>query len=65
MGENATAQAPHLERRLGTLQATALNMANMVGVGPFLTIGLIVAELPGPQVMLGGPWVWWCAGPTP
>ncbi len=53
MGENATAPAPHLERRLGTFQATALNMANMVGVGPFLTIPLIVEKLPGRHVMLG------------
>src|SRR5262245_47127630 len=28
-------------------------MANMVGVGPFLTIPDIVKNLPGPQVMLG------------
>lgn len=49
--------APRLERRLGLLQATALNMANMVGVGPFLTIPDIVKHLPGAQVMLG-----WGAG---
>ena len=29
---------PHLERRLTVLSATALNMANMIGVGPFITI---------------------------
>src|SRR5688572_16060201 len=50
---SSTPSAHGLERRLGVLQATALNMANMVGVGPFLTIGLIVDKLPGPQVMLG------------
>src|ERR1043165_105251 len=44
--------APHLRRRLGLLQATALNMANMVGVGPFITIPWIVKILPGPPVIL-------------
>lgn len=43
---------PHLRRRIGLLQAIALNMANMVGVGPFITIPLIVAALPGPQVII-------------
>jgi len=36
------AQEPHLHRRLGLLQATALNMSNMVGVGPFITIPLLM-----------------------
>jgi len=37
------------------LEATALNMSNMVGVGPFITIPLIIASMGGPQCMLG--WV--------
>ena len=45
----------HLVRSLNLLQATALNMSNMVGVGPFLTIPLIIASMNGPQCMLG--WV--------
>src|SRR3954453_9466375 len=45
--------APHLERRFGLLQATALNMANMVGIGPFITIPLLMTALGGPQAMLG------------
>jgi amino acid transporter len=53
MGGEEIGSGPRLERRLGLLQSTALNMANMVGVGPFLTIPLIVKELPGPQVMVG------------
>ena len=32
-------------------------MANMVGIGVFLTVPLILAELPGPQALLG-----WAAG---
>ncbi len=44
-----------LVRELGLLQAIALNMSNMVGVGPFITIPLIIATMGGPQCMLG--WV--------
>src|SRR6266446_6069464 len=44
-----------LLRRFGQLQATALNMSNMIGVGPFITIPLLLTALGGPQAMLG--WV--------
>ena len=44
-----------LVRSFGLLQATALNMSNMVGVGPFITIPLIIASMGGPQCMIG--WV--------
>src|SRR5262245_52883177 len=44
---------PHLTRHFGTLQATALNMSNMIGIGPFLTIPLLMSALGGPQAMLG------------
>ena len=44
-----------LVRRIGLLQATALNMIDMIGVGPFITLPLIVAAMHGPQAMLG--WV--------
>src|SRR5947207_9669410 len=43
----------HLERRFGLLPATALNMTNMIGVGPFITIPLLMYALGGPQAMLG------------
>ena len=33
--------------------ATALNMIDMIGVGPFITLPLIVAAMGGPQAMLG------------
>ena len=36
-----------LERSLGQVQAIALNMSNMVGVGPFITIPLIIATMGG------------------
>src|SRR4030095_9305648 len=44
---------PRLVRHFGTLQATALNMSNMIGIGPFLTIPLLMSALGGPQAMLG------------
>jgi APA family basic amino acid/polyamine antiporter len=44
---------PQLTRGFGLLHATALNMSNMVGVGPFITIPLLMASMGGPQAMLG------------
>ena len=44
---------PHLLRRFGLLEATALNMTNMIGIGPFITIPLLLSTLGGPQAMLG------------
>src|SRR5512143_2726661 len=44
---------PVLVRRFGLLQATALNMSNMIGVGPFITIPLLMTALGGPQALLG------------
>lgn len=44
---------PTLERRFGLLQATALNMSNMIGIGPFITIPLLMTALGGPQALLG------------
>jgi amino acid transporter len=46
-------ESPHLERSFGLLESTALNMSNMVGVGPFITIPLILSAMGGPQCMLG------------
>jgi len=46
-----------LVRGVGLSEATALNMIDMIGVGPFITIPLIVAAAGGPQAMLG-----WIAG---
>ncbi|MCU1236043.1 MAG: amino acid permease-associated region [Candidatus Solibacter sp.] len=47
------AEKDALVRGFGLVQATALNMSNMVGVGPFITIPLIIASMGGPQCMLG------------
>ena len=48
-----SADSPHLARRFGLVSATALNMTNMIGVGPFITIPLLMSALGGPQAMLG------------
>ncbi|HWW75893.1 MAG TPA: amino acid permease, partial [Pyrinomonadaceae bacterium] len=47
------ASAPTLVRGVGLAGATALNMIDMIGVGPFITLPLIVAAMGGPQAMLG------------
>ena len=52
-GESDT--KPQLVRGIGLGSATALNMIDMIGVGPFITIPLIVTVMGGPQAMLG--WV--------
>jgi APA family basic amino acid/polyamine antiporter len=44
---------PRLIRGVGLASATTLNMIDMIGVGPFITIPLIVAAMGGPQAMLG------------
>ncbi|HWZ42894.1 MAG TPA: APC family permease [Candidatus Saccharimonadales bacterium] len=45
----------NLDRDIGLREATALNMIDMIGVGPFITIPLIVHAMGGPQAMIG--WV--------
>ena len=47
--------APHFRRSLGLLPATAINMTQMCGIGPFVTIPLMVATMGGPQAIFG--WV--------
>jgi amino acid transporter len=42
-------------RGIGLLGATAANMLEMIGVGPFITIPILLAKMNGPQAMLG--WV--------
>jgi basic amino acid/polyamine antiporter, APA family len=46
-----------LIRGMGLWGATALNMIDMIGVGPFITMPLVVAAMGGPQALLG-----WIAG---
>ena len=49
--------AGRFHRTLGVFPATAVNMTQMCGIGPFITIPLIVAAMGGPQAVLG-----WVAG---
>ncbi|CAN5269649.1 APC family permease [soil metagenome] len=46
---------PTLSRHFGLLQATALNVTMIVGAGVFITIPIMLGQLPGPYVILG--WV--------
>ena len=48
-------QRPGLQRGLSTTGALGANIIDMVGVGPFITLPLIIAAMGGPQAMLG--WV--------
>jgi amino acid transporter len=49
----STPQQPALERQIGPLQATAINMTQMCGIGPFVTIPAMVATFGGPEAMFG------------
>ena len=44
-----------LDRGLGLIEATALNMTFMVGIGPFIVIPFIIRAMGGPQCILA--WV--------
>ncbi|MGA9567827.1 MAG: APC family permease [Candidatus Korobacteraceae bacterium] len=57
MSRSEAPEQPELIRGVGLGGATALNMIDMIGVGPFITIPLIVVAAGGPQAMLG-----WIAG---
>ncbi|MFT8391569.1 MAG: amino acid permease [Sporolactobacillus sp.] len=46
-----------LTRSIGAIQATAINMSQMMGAGPFITIPIILTTMGGPQAMFG-----WIAG---
>lgn len=48
-------EAAGLQRQIGPVQATAINMTQMCGIGPFVTIPAMVATMQGPQAMFG--WV--------
>jgi amino acid transporter len=45
--------SPQLQRGLNTLHATSLNVSNMLGAGPFITIPLLLGAMAGPQGMIG------------
>ncbi len=46
-------QEVQLDRTLGLRGAVTLNLLDMIGVGPFITLPLLVGAMGGPQAMLG------------
>ena len=46
-----------LERRLSLSQATAINMIDMVGIGPFITLPMVIGMMNGPYFLYA-----WLAG---
>ena len=44
-------------RSIGLFSGTAINMTQMCGIGPFITIPIMVAVMGGPQAIVG-----WIAG---
>ncbi len=46
-------QTPTLTRGIGLAGATAANMLEMIGVGPFITIPILLSKMNGPQAILG------------
>ncbi len=51
------AAAPSLERGLGLKEAVALNMIEIVGIGPFVVSSLVIKAMGGPQALIA-----WLAG---
>jgi fructoselysine transporter len=50
-------QQAGLERRLGLFHSTVINMIDMVGIGPFVVLPLVISYIGGPQFLLA-----WIAG---
>ena len=53
----STGSGPQLERGLGLKEAVALNMIEIVGIGPFVVSSLVIKSMGGPQALLA-----WLAG---
>ena len=51
--EQSASSSPGLIRGMGLGTATALNMIDMIGVGPFITMPLVLSAMGGPQALLG------------
>lgn len=50
-------EQPKLERKISLLQATAINMTDMVGIGPFVVISVVAETMQGPWFLYA-----WVAG---
>lgn len=55
--EESVSETEKLERGLGLVEATSLNMIEMVGIGPFIVIPFVIQAMHGPQCLLA-----WAAG---
>jgi fructoselysine transporter len=56
VSEQAASRAPPeggFERGIGLPSAVAINMTQMCGIGPFVTIPLMITALGGPQAVFG------------
>src|SRR5580698_545984 len=42
----------HLPKKFGLLNAISINISNMVGTGPFITVPAILATMGGPQALI-------------
>lgn len=56
-GGSSVEQASGLERGLGLKEAVALNMIEIVGIGPFVVTSLVIKAMGGPQALIA-----WIAG---
>jgi fructoselysine transporter len=56
-GQLSGEQPPGLERGLGLKEAVALNMIEIVGIGPFVVTSLVIKAMGGPQALVA-----WIAG---
>lgn len=50
-------EQPKLERKISLLQATAINMTDMVGIGPFVVLSVVAEAMNGPWFLYA-----WIAG---
>jgi fructoselysine transporter len=55
--QSANAAASQLERGLGLKEAVALNMIEIVGIGPFVVSSMVIKAMGGPQALIA-----WLAG---
>src|ERR1700688_671512 len=56
-GRRGMSEPAQLERGLGLLEATSLNMTFMVGIGPFVVIPFVIQAMHGPLSLVA-----WAAG---
>src|SRR5262244_4281401 len=52
LAEAGGAESGGLERGLGLKEAVALNMIEIVGIGPFVVSGVVIKAMGGPQALL-------------